>query len=495
MRTKIIAGNLIAVLVVGLVSYFVVSSQVESELVADVDAQIERDPQLFENSFELSGLEYADLALELAAHEDSRRVFFQRDEAGQRDAANARANRVADEFQRRFGDAGPPEVVAITNHEGIVVARNVDARRMHGDNLTAQLETLSAVLREPGDVAIDVWRFRAGQEKLLQTVIAPIRDTNGAIIGGLVVGYDMSRGAAERAGELLGRDVAFVTEGEIYASSLETSDESALRAILFGDQRAATTAALGGSGVGQPFAVTLGDIEYGAVIGTVPNAASTDAAYVVLANRSAAADKASPAIAILIMMVLGLVIVLVYGFLIGTSFIKPIEQLEEGVLAVINGRTDLRLEIESAELGGLAYRINQLLNVFTGTPEEDSDGRVSSPPEEWGPEAASSIGTAVPSEASAPSGPAGASGEEDDPELAAKLADEPEDIYYTRVYEEYVAAKQALGENVSNITKDKFIVRLQANEKSLLKKHGCRMVRFQVQTKGTQVNLRPVIIR
>ncbi|MCZ7678469.1 MAG: hypothetical protein M5U28_06735 [Sandaracinaceae bacterium] len=58
-----------------------------------------------------------------------------------------------------------------------------------------------------------------------------------------------------------------------------------------------------------------------------------------------------------------------------------------------------------------------------------------------------------------------------------------------------MSAKEALGENVSNITKDRFVQRLQANEKSLLKKHGCRMVRFQVQTKGTQVNLRPVIIR
>ena len=58
-----------------------------------------------------------------------------------------------------------------------------------------------------------------------------------------------------------------------------------------------------------------------------------------------------------------------------------------------------------------------------------------------------------------------------------------------------MAAKEAAGENVSNITQDRFVQRLQANEKSLIKKHGCRMVRFQVQVKGTQVNLRPVIIQ
>ena len=130
--------------------------------------------------------------------------------------------------------------------------------------------------------------------------------------------------------------------------------------------------------------------------------------------------------------------------------------------------------------------------MVTGTPEEDSDGRVSSPPEAWGAEAAASTpGTAVPAGAAAPA----SSEDEDDPALAAQLAEEPEDAFYERIFQEYVAAKQGLGENVASITKDRFVQRLQANEQSLLKKHGCRMVRFQVQTRGPQVNLRPVIIR
>jgi hypothetical protein len=58
-----------------------------------------------------------------------------------------------------------------------------------------------------------------------------------------------------------------------------------------------------------------------------------------------------------------------------------------------------------------------------------------------------------------------------------------------------VAAKQSVGEDVSNIPQDKFVQRLKANEAAQVKKHNCRMVRFQVETRGTQVNLRPVIIR
>jgi hypothetical protein len=38
---------------------------------------------------------------------------------------------------------------------------------------------------------------------------------------------------------------------------------------------------------------------------------------------------------------------------------------------VINGKTDMRFELEHAELGGLVSRINSLLNALTGVPEGD----------------------------------------------------------------------------------------------------------------------------
>jgi hypothetical protein len=491
MRTKIIAGNLVAVLVVGLLSYYLVSSQLRASLVAEVDEQIEADQRLFERTWRLSGLEFLDGAAEQASEDGLRGVFSALDENGQRSRAHGRANAVAAFFAGQNRAAGPPEVVMITNADGLVIARNANVNANNGDDLKPQLRTLAGVL-ETGHPAIDVWSFSAGQRKLLQTAIAPIRDVDGDVLGALVVGYDMSNGMAAREGALLGRDLVFLTEGAVYSSSLTGSALPNLNEALFTQQQAATTAALAGQGASERWLAQIGDAQYVGVTGSLPRASSTPVAYAVLANRTAALEKSSPVMMILVMTAIGFLIVLVYGFLIGTSFLKPIEQMEEGILAAINGRTDIRLDIESAELGGLAYRINQLLNVVTGTPEEDSDGRVSSPPEDWGADAAaSSPGIAIPPGVAAPAPPE----DEDDPALAAQLAAEPEDAYYERIYQEYVAAKQGLGENVSNITKDRFVQRLQANEKSLLKKHGCRMVRFQVQTRGPQVNLRPVIIR
>jgi hypothetical protein len=63
------------------------------------------------------------------------------------------------------------------------------------------------------------------------------------------------------------------------------------------------------------------------------------------------------------------------------------------------------------------------------------------------------------------------------------------------LYKEYVQAKESLGENVSNIPKDRFWQRLTGRAEALVQKHGCRMVRFQVHTLDNQVVLRPVLIR
>jgi hypothetical protein len=171
-------------------------------------------------------------------------------------------------------------------------------------------------------------------------------------------------------------------------------------------------------------------------------------------------------------------------------------------LLVINGQTDLRLETTSAELGGLAFRINQLMNVLTGTEEraEDEQGRpITVPPSSAGWKDAAfgeGGGAAGPAGAGAAASAAGSADEPiDDPELAARLAAEDEPAYKARVYREYAAAKEAAGESVANIAEDRFHQRLEGRASALTQKHGCRLVRFQVETRGDQVLLRPVLIR
>ncbi len=79
---------------------------------------------------------------------------------------------------------------------------------------------------------------------------------------------------------------------------------------------------------------------------------------------------------------LGLLLVVLGGWLLGNYISRPINQLEEGLLAILNGQHDKRFELDHAELGGLAFRIDQLLNQLMGVEEDttDAEGRVSGRP-------------------------------------------------------------------------------------------------------------------
>jgi hypothetical protein len=57
-----------------------------------------------------------------------------------------------------------------------------------------------------------------------------------------------------------------------------------------------------------------------------------------------------------------------------------------------------------------------------------------------------------------------------------------------------LAAKQSVGEDVSDIPQERFVERIKGNAAHLVKKHGAQMVRFEVETIGGQVNLKPVVI-
>ncbi len=64
-------------------------------------------------------------------------------------------------------------------------------------------------------------------------------------------------------------------------------------------------------------------------------------------------------------MLLGVLLVVGYNFVLAQYYEKPIEQIEESLLKVLNGDRDHRINVEHPELGGIVYRVNQLLAEFT----------------------------------------------------------------------------------------------------------------------------------
>lgn len=504
MRLKIIAGNLVAVLLLGLVSYTVVGSDLRHGVTSKLLAQIGNDQVLLDRSLRLTALEFVDDVKQRASDSDLRNVFSALDEEGRRTRAYEAAERSAGWFgDPARGPRGRPVIVVVTDDTGKVLARDSDRNRMYGSQLDASLPAVRATVRD-GEARHDVWK-KQDEGKLLEISTAAIRGDSGQIVGSLLVGYDLSNGLAQSEGKRLGgRDVAFLVDDKVYSSSLSETVSKQLRGYLFGDAKAVTAAAIGGQ-LSTPWVAKAGDSEFAGVLAPLPEARSTRVAYAVLADRTEASkEAASPTRIILALTLVFSIVVLAYGFMVGNTIVRPIEEIEEGVLAVINGNTEVRLDTSNPDLGGLAYRINQLLNVFTGVSEaaaEDDD--------EAGPsQAASSVdwkdnafndqpAGAAPAAAGAgtTTGSVAGPGEPiEDAVLAAKLEKEPEAAYYKRVFNEYAAAKRGIGESF-NVPEDRFTQRLKGNEQALAQKHEAKGVRFIVQTQGGQVILQPVLIK
>jgi hypothetical protein len=495
MRLKIIAGNVVAVLIVGVAVYFFVHGQLQTGLASGFEESVQHDAVLFARSWELAGRQFLDRVADQAKSERVIDSFAGLDDGSRRARAHQTCNAIATWFgDPARGRRGMPDIVVIVDETGETVSRNLDQNRSFP---ARRLGAVRQTLRDGID-RVDVWFFEE-EGKVLEVGIGRVETAEGAVLGALVVGYVISDGFADEEARLLGREVAFVTETGVTATSLEGPIRDSLKDYLFGPQAAAKDAALDEEGGPTVWKTTLdGGVWIGSVA-PLPRSASYRIAYVVMGNETAATELAGVANWILAGTLFCVLCVLIYGFIIGTSFIRPLEQIEEGVLAVINGRTDTRIDVQSGEFGGLAYRINQLINVFTGVEEADDDGRVSAPP---GPPSQSSAwndaafnADAAARESAVSTQPAQPGDPVDDPAVATALASEPEDAYFARLYTEYVAAKAAVGEDVGNVPQERFAQRLKKNADALAQKHGCRMVRFRVETRDNQVTLQPVLIR
>lgn len=72
-------------------------------------------------------------------------------------------------------------------------------------------------------------------------------------------------------------------------------------------------------------------------------------------------------------------------------------------------------------------------------------------------------------------------------------AEEDDDL--KAVYQEFVKAKESLGEKVEKLNYERFRRKLLREREGLVARHGCRTVNFEVVIRGGQVSLRPRIVR
>jgi hypothetical protein len=175
---------------------------------------------------------------------------------------------------------------------------------------------------------------------------------------------------------------------------------------------------------------------------------------------------------------LGLVLTSVAAHLINNYVSQPISDLEDGLIAVINGQTDIRFELEHKILGGLVYQVNSLLNQLLGIKEDDTDdqGRPSVAPSSSSFAAALNVDERMVSLSL------------EDVEDGHALRDEAPEDYYKRIFDEYITAKKKLGDPVDNVKFAGFKGRITDNEAKFASTHG-KPFRFKVEQKAEEVVL------
>lgn len=504
MRLKIIGANFLVVLVCGLAAFLLVRGSLTSYFTADVEAALSRDQVLFEDSRTAATRLLENLTRQRARAQSLVKVYDvpTASEDDRRRAAFAEAQAISSALEDRGQMGRRPELVAVTDERGRIIARNVDPNVSYMRDLGTEFPSSRFALR--GDCVTDIWQY---DTLVLDAAACPVV-REGQVVGSLVVGFDISNGQAKTDKTRFGREIGYFMKTKLYSSSLEGAGAAGSAGGPAQQMAAAVAANLAAAMQSQApssrFPVKIGDEDYLAIVAPLPGQINThDGAYVMLASVTQALRPVGATTSIIICTILGLILVAVVGLVLSNHFLKPIEQIEDGVLRVINGDVNHRLEIESAEVGGLAYRINQLINTLTGVEETDDEG--------GGDEGGGPGGGGAPQRPPASPAPGGGGGmaaapaggdalsvgeaSATAPVDAAKLAAEPESTYYARVFKEYVDAKRSLGERVEQITQDKFLDKLRASEKSLAQKYGVPSVRFQVAVSGNTVSLRPVPLR
>jgi hypothetical protein len=301
----------------------------------------------------------------------------------------------------------------------------------------------------------------------------PVRDPVGKILGAVVLGTPLSDDWLTRVGEQTsGVPLLFGMLGDGKLELVAHGARARPPVLSAGRSAVAQQCASNAARAGR--VAVANTVDAGHVLGAASLAGYGDGAQgaMLLAAMPIASVESVAGLLwpIVGATVLGLLLVLVAGWLLGNYFAQPVSELEDGLLAVINGNSQLRFQIEHPDLGGLVFRINSLLNALTGVPEDTTDeqGKPSRPPMARDFQEALSVDESS------------VAGQMVDPGTAATLAAEAPDDYYRRLYREYVTAKQQLGDPTDHITPDAFVSRIRASEQEMAQKHG-RPVRYLVK--------------
>lgn len=369
MRWKLLAGNVIAVLLVGVLGWFLVKGQASEALVRDVEPSVQRAQALLDAVRAQDGDDLLDAVEDIAASNTVDAVFTADNEGTARAAAFDTAEALVRQLSTLPRRNRAPELVWLFNAEGVVLARNADRNIDTRRNLRTEFPAVAHALEGNGTDVRDY--LRNGEQGWLEAAVVLVR-RDGRVRGGLVVGFTVADSAARSTAERIGVDVGYLfrENGRITVQSLSAGGQGEKEQLVAW----ANSPASGGDNIFRSrvrFRIQLGGEQYLAQVMPMPGAYSQQAGAIVLRSITDATSPAGEvALPVLLVLLLGLLIVVVVNLAITATLQKHIEQVEAALLQMIQGNDQARVEVKDEELGGIITNINTLVDRLTGNGEE-----------------------------------------------------------------------------------------------------------------------------
>ena len=477
MKIKIILTNLIVVLLIGFASHVYLKSTLKSNIYKANEKTLQSDRKIFKDLFMLRGYQLMAEVQRKASTPETRKVFdpLPPDEKEAEKQLRARSFILVDKYASEELKVDPlfgrkPELVAITNPKGVLIARDTDANSNVGEKWGEKYDLVKFALNRRAK-----WDVIEYNGMNLQTAASPIIRDEG-IVGCLLVGFELDNGFMSREAELIGSQFGTIVKNKLSASSL--NDElmrKSLASNLTTTEKSRMEQSLSQNRVSDIFLLEADGEPFMAAISPLPGSYQVGkVGYITLRSLDDATSPLKHLLIIVAFTVLGALLVILIGVLLGSHFMKPVEVLEAEVRRVIEGGYDHRWEIKSNEVGGLSYLINQMLDVLTGEEEEE-------PQKEQAPRQRAKTEEEFMKE-----------GDVKAMSIEELLA-EPEDQYYKRIYKEFRDMKVRLGEDPDAIPFDQFVEKLKETERNILARQQGKYVRFQVQLQGDKISYKPII--
>lgn len=380
MRWKIISVNSTILVIVAVLSFVLLKVGLDGALAnpAERRSDAERALRSANMQLELEGLRLERWLAARAGEEAVSLVFAGGTSQARSESASLQAKRLRDAALKtpELSSVSIP-LVLFADARGVVIGRN-DSSQMRGEDLGRAYPSIREALAT-GQTSSHVWLNRQRSEQLLVSY-APVRGEGGRVVGVLVAGTPLNDERLSRISEATSGQA--LTAGVVSEPArVEVIAEGALsgqRAVLDALRDPSVIQRAGASREAGRAIFEAGDAVYAAE--PLGGYAAGNVVLVVGLPRSLLPSVAGLLWPLLGVALLGVTLVVAGGVVLGNYISEPISELEEGLLSVINGRTNHRFDIEHPDLGGLVFRINSLLNTLMGVPDLDADGRTSQPP-------------------------------------------------------------------------------------------------------------------